>query len=141
VWYGRGIFDIYAHDLSTGKTIRLTDTPEHERFLNIYENMVVYPRSFSDTNYYIYVYDLDAGEEIRITDTPEFIEKSPDIYGNRIVFGRTESQATTEIIVYNLDTNEEMKIDSPSDFNYGLEIYGDKVVWSAFDVSEEKSRG
>jgi len=139
VWYARyPNLDIYMHDLSTGKNVKLTNSSGRVLHPNIYENMVVYPRASSGGKFDIYVYDIDTKRESQITNTPEFSETMPDIYGNKIAFVRMYSLDKTDIIVYNMDTGEEIEVGSPSDFNYGPEIYGDKVVWSAFDVLKEK---
>jgi beta propeller repeat protein len=134
VWYSTDTQDIFLHDLSTGETTRLTDTLESETYPTIYENTVVYPRSLSEKNSDVYAYDLNTGEEIRITDTPDFVEKLPDVYGNRIAFVRMYSLDKMDVIIYSMDTGKEVRVGSLSDFNYGPEIYGDKVVWSAFDI-------
>jgi len=136
VWYTLDTYDIYVYDLSIGETIRITNTSERELYPNIYENMIVYHRTLSGNNSDIYAYDLNTNKEIRITNTLEFSETSPDIYDDKIAFVRMYSPDKMDIFVYDLNTGREIKIGSPSDFNHGPEIYGDKVVWTAFDVSK-----
>ncbi len=135
VYYAVKTYDIYVYDLSTKETVRVTDTSEHEDYHNIYENRIVFQRILSEDNTDIYVYDLNTREEICITDTSGFRETSPDIHGSTVVFIRMYSPDKMDILAYDLDEGREIIIGSPSDFNQYPEIYGNKVVWSAFDVS------
>ncbi|RLI89965.1 MAG: hypothetical protein DRO62_00340 [Candidatus Altiarchaeales archaeon] len=136
VWYTQSPCDIHMYDLSTGETMRLTNVSGCEIYPNIHENVVVYQRTLSGNNSDIYAYDLNTKREIQITNTPEFSETLPDIYDDKIAFVRMYSPDKMDIFVYDLNTGREIKIRSPSDFNHGPEIYGDKVVWTAFDVSK-----
>lgn len=138
VWYTRYPSDIYTHDLSTGETTRVTNSSGRMLHPSIYGDFIVYPWASSGSKFDLYVHDLKTHSTIQITKTPDFSETLPDIHGRRIAFVRMYSLDDMDVIVYNLDTGEEITVGSPSEFNYGPEIYGNKVVWSAFDVSKEK---
>lgn len=134
VWYTLDTFDIYVHDLSTAETRKLTEESGREMYPNIHENMVIYQR-LSANKSDIFAYDLYTQEEIQVTDTLEFSETTPDIYDNKVVFVRMYSPEKMDVFVYDLATRTETRIESPSDFKHGPEIYGNRVVWAAFDVS------
>ncbi len=104
--------------------------------MSIHGNMVVYQRIMSDDNSDIYAYDLNTKSEIPITSTSGLYETTPDIYDDKIAFIRMYSPDKMDVFVYELNTNREVRVGSPSDFNQDPEIYGDKIVWSGFDVSK-----
>jgi len=129
--------DIFAYDLVTGKKTQITDSVEDEFDMEIYEDKIVYAKGFFESDLDICMYDMSSGVETRITNTPNNLERTPKIYKDRIVYMRREGKYTN-IYLYDLNTGKEIRIESTSKFNYLADIWGDKIIWAAFDVSGDK---
>ncbi|RLI93386.1 MAG: hypothetical protein DRO89_00030 [Candidatus Altiarchaeales archaeon] len=128
--------DIFIYDLATGKKMQITDSVENEFDIDIYRNRIVYAKGFFDSGLDIYMYDIGSGVETRITNTPNNLERMPKIYKDIIVYVRREGEYSN-IYLYDLKTGEEVRIESPSKFNYLPDIWEDKIVWMAFDISKK----
>lgn len=129
--------EILTYDITTGKTRQITSSAENEMDTDIYEDKVVYAKGFLASDLDIYIYDIESGLEDRITNTPNNLERLPRVYQDKIVYIRWVGDYTY-VYLYDLKTGEESMIESPSKFNYLVDIWENRIVWMGFDVSEEK---
>lgn len=127
--------DIYARDLSTGRTFPVCTNPAQQERPAVSGNIVVWAdarnRGGSSLLLFdLYGYDASAGREFRITRQPEVIG-APAISGKTVVWW-AERDREYRLLAYDVTTGQE-RVLANLGFEQvrGVDIDGDIVVWSA----------
>ena len=127
--------DLYARDLSTGRTFPICTNPAQQQWPAVSGNLVVWAdarnRGGSSLPLFdIYGYDASAGREFRITRQPEVIG-APAISGQTVVWW-AQRDREYRLLAYDIATGQE-KVLANLGFEQprGVDIDGDIVVWSA----------
>ncbi|MFH2028012.1 MAG: S8 family serine peptidase, partial [Nanoarchaeota archaeon] len=137
--------NIFLCDISTTEDIaswckgeglqQLTDIDNHQEYVDIYEDKIVWRELNRDgeLKYDIYMYDISTGVETRITTNPDSNSYSPaDIYENKIVY-LVKKDREYYIYLYDIDKGEEQIIPTESGEKWEPTIYGNTIAWVQFD--------
>jgi len=127
--------DLYARDLSTGRTFPICTNPAQQQWPAVSGNIVVWAdarnRGGSSLPLFdLYGYDASAGREFRITRQPEVVG-APAISGTTVVWW-AQRDHEYRLLAYDITTGQETVIanlgfEQPG----GVDIDSDIVVWSA----------
>lgn len=134
--------DVFAHNLKSGQTIKLTVEAAPREGLSISGSIVVWldrrHGSSRQAEADVYGYDLDGRREFRITSQPERIGE-PTVSGNVVVWP-TLTGTSGGVRGYDLAAAVPLTIAtfvSGTGMPTGLDADGDVVVWSAAGETDE----
>jgi len=127
--------DLYARDLSTGRTFPVCTDPAQQQWPAVSGNIVVWAdarnRGGSSLPLFdLYGYDASAGREFRITRQPEVIG-APAISGQTVVWW-AQRDREYRLLAYDITTGQERVIANLGfEQPRGVDIDSGIIVWSA----------
>ena len=128
-WNLSGNWDIYMHNISTSKEIRITADKALQDRPDIYRDNIIWIDS-RNGNQEIFVYNLSTSKEVAISRL-RWGYDHPSIYGNKIVW-MDVYEGNWEVFMYNLLTSTKTQITNNSSNSQNAvspEIYENKIVW------------
>jgi len=123
--------DIYAYDISTGRTIAVAVGPAIQSSPAGYGNRIVYSayekQQFNQTDADIYIYDVTTGLTERLTLPGD--QLNPCIYGDLLAWqDEAPGRSSISIVLYDLATGTRLKVPART-WAYSPDLSGGKVIW------------
>jgi beta propeller repeat protein len=125
VWHeeNNGVSKLTVYDIKTGARSQITKNVDSYSKPAIYGNRIVWGAGGN-----VYMRDVSKSTQTKIA-----VGNDPDIYDNKVSYDSDSAGSTPQIYVYDI-TNKKAVDASEYGDNLASHIYGNKVIWSDFNI-------